>query len=161
MCKKTIEQIRPVNSLVGFYDSQIRKLEEEIESCEKESIRIELNLKLDELKLFDNSYITDTAGFEPLDVKFKKFEQNGIIAQLHSSDFDSASLREMYLSDNMQIYPDDDIEDIYAKLSLQREFANRVHNENEKLRTLSAKDEEQSDEVKSGESTKSDVPSKD
>lgn len=159
MSKKTIEQIRPVNSLVGFYDSQIEKLQEEIESCEKESELIELNIKFDDIKLFDNSYITDTAGFEPLDVKFKKFEQNGIIAQLHSSDFDSASLREMFLSDNMQVYPDDDIEDVYSKLALQRDFANRIHQD--KLRTLSAKDEEQSDEEKSGESTKSDVLSKD
>ena len=40
--------------------------------------------KLEFMSVFpeeDNKYITETAGFIPLEVKMKQFEQNGLIAQ--------------------------------------------------------------------------------
>ena len=45
----------------------------------------------------NNPYICETAGFEPLEVKFKRFEQNGIIAALQSEMFNSHDYREIYL----------------------------------------------------------------
>lgn len=66
-----------------------------------------------------NADITETAGFVPLEVKFRQFEQNGIRAQFSESDFTSSDLREIYLSPDTQIYPGDDLIDIEEKLALQ------------------------------------------
>lgn len=67
----------------------------------------------------ENERIVETAGFVPLDVKFKQFEQNGIRAQLVASDFDSSDMRQIYFGENNIIYPDDDIETVNEKLLRQ------------------------------------------
>lgn len=63
--------------------------------------------------------ITDTAGFEPLDVKIKRFMLSGEIARLHESMFDSYDYREMF-NDMPQVEydGDEDIEETREKIAL-------------------------------------------
>lgn len=70
----------------------------------------------------DNELIVETAGFVPLEVKLKRFEQNGMIAQFNASEFTSSDLREMYLNPEFDITPEDDIEEVEEKLIAQRNF---------------------------------------
>lgn len=78
-----------------------------------------LKMPLTELPEEENERIVETAGFVPLEVKFKQFEQNGIRAQLVASDFDSSDMRQIYFGENNIIYPDDDIETVNEKLLRQ------------------------------------------
>lgn len=68
----------------------------------------------------DNRVIVETAGFVPLEVRLKKFEEAGIKAQFHASEFTASDLRELYLSPNTEIYPCDDLETIEEKLALRQ-----------------------------------------
>lgn len=70
----------------------------------------------------NNDYITETAGFIPLEVKMRQFEQNGLIAQFQVSDFDSNDYREMYLNPDFNITPEDDFEDVEEKIRARNEF---------------------------------------
>ena len=67
-----------------------------------------------------NEYIVESAGFVPLSVKFKQFEQNGYIARFNVDDFDSSDYKTLYQNDVL-IGPDDDEFDIADKLSLFNE----------------------------------------
>lgn len=67
-----------------------------------------------------NEYIVESAGFIPLSVKFKQFEQNGYIARFKVDDFDSSDYASLYQEDVL-IGPDDDEFDIADKLSLFNE----------------------------------------
>lgn len=73
-----------------------------------------------------NELIVETAGFEPLEVKIKRLEQNGIVAALNKSDFTSSDLREMWLNPDFEITPEDDIEDVYEKLNGLREYQEEI-----------------------------------
>lgn len=66
-----------------------------------------------------NPLLTETAGFIPLDIKFKQFTQNGIVASFSESDFDSHDYNEIYNDDSLTITPYDDLEDVQSKLFLQ------------------------------------------
>lgn len=67
-----------------------------------------------------NEYIVETAGFVPLSVKFKQFEQNGYIAKFNVDDFDSSDYSKLY-ADDVLIGPDDDEFDIADKIALFKE----------------------------------------
>lgn len=67
-----------------------------------------------------NPYITDTAGFVPLQVQIQKFEQSGIRARFRSEMFDSSDFRDMYLQPDLMINSEDDEIDIQEKLDKQR-----------------------------------------
>lgn len=73
-----------------------------------------------------NNYQVETAGFIPLEVKMKRFEQAGIRAQFRSQDFDSQDYRDMYLNPDIQIYPSDDLEEVQEKLNLQAQIYNDI-----------------------------------
>ena len=64
-----------------------------------------------------NKYIVETAGFIPLPVKFKQFEQNGYIAKFNADDFDSSDYKSLY-TDDILIGPDDDEFDVADKIEL-------------------------------------------
>lgn len=70
----------------------------------------------------DNEYITETAGFIPLEVKMKQFEQNGIIAQFKVDDFTSSDYRDIYLTPDFDISPEDDLEDIQEKINARNSY---------------------------------------
>ncbi|WP_373761537.1 MULTISPECIES: hypothetical protein [Jeotgalibaca] len=67
-----------------------------------------------------NEYIVESAGFVPLSVKFKQFEQNGYIAKFNVDDFDSSDYSKLY-QDDVLITPDDDEFDIADKIALFKE----------------------------------------
>lgn len=74
----------------------------------------------------DNEYITETAGFIPLEVKLKQFEQNGLIAQFSAQDFDSHDYRDIYLNPDFNPTPEDDFEDIQEKIAARHEFIEKL-----------------------------------
>lgn len=73
--------------------------------------------KTEGVSFSDTPYKVDTAGFEPLDCKIKRFMLSGEIAQFSKSMFDSNDYKEM-----MSVIPDvvtdefDDIEETKAKV---------------------------------------------
>lgn len=73
--------------------------------------------KIEGVSFSDTPYKVDTAGFEPLDCKIKRFILSGQIAQFSKSMFDSNDYKEM-----MSAVPDvvaddfDDIEEVKAKV---------------------------------------------
>lgn len=93
------------------------KFDKKIEQLTPEQVR-EFDADLSK----DNEYITESAGFIPLEVKLKQFEQNGLIAQFNQSDFTSHDLREMYLNPDFDITPEDDLEDVEEKIKARNEF---------------------------------------
>lgn len=104
----------------------------------------------------DNEYITETAGFVPLEVKMRQFEQNGIVAQFQVSDFDSNDYRDIYLNPDFNICPEDDFEDIQEKLAARNEYI-------EQLKKSKKYQESQADNGNPGtqEGTGENSPSKD
>lgn len=76
--------------------------------------------------LGDNPVIVETAGFVPLEVKLKRFEQAGQIMQFNTSEFTANDYRELYLNPDFQIYPDDDLEDVEEKLAGLRAYQAEV-----------------------------------
>ena len=78
----------------------------------------------------DNLDITETAGFIPLSVKFKKFQEQGILLQFQQSEFTSSDIRELYNTPDFEIYPDDDFEDIQEKLFNRQQYINEVIKKN-------------------------------
>ena len=96
---------------VKYYDSESYKFDDS-----KTDIWITKDGKPSE----GNEYIVESAGFIPLSVKFKQFEQNGYIAKFNVDDFDSSDYNSLYQNDVL-IGPDDDEFDIADKLSLFNE----------------------------------------
>lgn len=80
----------------------------------------------DEKKADWDEIVTDTAGFEPLEVKFKRMEQAGYRAQFSESEFTSSDLRDIYLNPDFQITPEDDYEDILEKDEAQRAYVQEL-----------------------------------
>lgn len=71
--------------------------------------------------------VTETAGFEPLEVRFKKMEQAGFRAQFFESDFDSADLREIYLHHpEFTLQEGDELEDVIEKDALRSAFISEL-----------------------------------
>lgn len=98
-----------------------------------------------------NKVIVETAGFVPLEVKFKQFEQNGIINQLHNSDFTSSDYRDMYLHEDFDITPEDDLEEAHEKLQKLQEFRSKLQ-EQITVRNLNKVSDEQNAESKNSDS---------
>lgn len=70
----------------------------------------------------DNSYITETAGFVPLAVKFKRFIENGMIARFNENDFTSSDWRTLYADDaELDISPSDEFDEVQTKLALREQ----------------------------------------
>lgn len=93
-----------------------------------------------------NPYITETAGFVPLEIKFRQFEQNGLRMQFSENEFDSSDYREMFSNPNAIVYPGDDLETITEKLLLQDTIKNEI------LARKLAETKERSDEVQASPS---------
>lgn len=113
----------------------------------------------EEMRLYDldNSYIVDTKGFVPLEVKFKRFEQGGILAQLRADEFSSSDYREMYLSPDMEINQWDDLEDIQNKLALQQEFRQKILSKTSSFAPGEVSRSSEADEQKSEPGAKGEV----
>lgn len=67
--------------------------------------------------------ITETAGFIPLAVRFKQMEQAGLRARFFESEFTSHDFSDMYLNHpELDIMPDDDLEDVIEKTKLREQY---------------------------------------
>lgn len=97
---------------------------------------VDTSTPLSKLKEFEDvsKKIVSTAGFVPLDVQFKRFEQAGIRAQFNADQFTSNDYRQLYLSPNNEIYPEDDLEVVQEKLQNQTIFIKSLKAKYQKLK---------------------------
>lgn len=75
--------------------------------------------------------VVETAGFMPLAARMKQMEQAGLRAKFLDSEFTSKDFMDMYVNHpELDIHPDDDIEDVLekekAREALYKEIQNRV-----------------------------------
>lgn len=74
-----------------------------------------------------NEEIVETAGFIPLEVRFKQMEQAGIRAQFFESEFGSKDFQDMYLNHpEFDLTPEDDIEEALEKIKLRQAWIESV-----------------------------------
>lgn len=74
--------------------------------------------------------IVETAGFVPLEVRFKQMEQAGIRAQFFESEFSSKNVQDMYLNHpEFDLSPEDDFEDAFEKMQLRAAWIEQVKEE--------------------------------
>lgn len=72
--------------------------------------------------------ICETAGFVDLETRFKRMEQNGIVANFFSHQFDTQDMRQIFLGDETEIYADDDEATVTKKLALQENLRQKYVN---------------------------------
>lgn len=71
--------------------------------------------------------IVETAGFVPLEVRFKQMEQAGYRARFMESEFSSKDISDMYLNHpEFDITDEDDYEDVVEKTALRNAYINQV-----------------------------------
>lgn len=74
--------------------------------------------------------IVETAGFIPLEVRFKQMEQAGYRAQFNESEFSSRDISDMYLNHpEFDITPEDSIEEMIDKMEMRAAWINHVKDE--------------------------------
>lgn len=84
--------------------------------------------------------IVETAGFIPLEVRFKQMEQAGIRAQFFENEFTSHDVTDMYLNHpEFDITPEDDIEEAMEKIQLREAYINSVKEEVRKRQEAESK----------------------
>ena len=85
--------------------------------------------------------IVETAGFIPLEVRFKQMEQAGIRAQFFESEFSSKNVQDMYLNHpEFDLSPEDDLEEAMDKIQLRQAWINQVKEEVRKKREVEETD---------------------
>ena len=96
-----------------------------------------------------NEDIVETAGFIPLEVRFKQMEQAGIQAQFLQSEFTSFDVRDMYLNHpEFDLTGDEDIEEAMEKIQLRQAWIEHVKAEKAKEAELEAQREVKASESK-------------
>lgn len=73
-----------------------------------------------------NPYITETAGFVPLEVQIQKFQQSGLRARFTSDMFDSTDYHDMYLHPDVRVSSSDDLETMQEKFEMQRYLREKI-----------------------------------
>lgn len=115
-----------------------------------------LKNQLKELPEEYNQVIVETAGFIPLEVKFKQMEQAGYRAQFFQSEFTSHDVTDMYLNHpEFDITPEDDIEEALVKMELRRNYIESVKNEVRKRNSVAQREENDESVAKVGKKTAS------
>lgn len=94
-----------------------------------------------------NKVLVDTSGFVPLKVRFAQLEQQGYIAKFQHSDFDSADISELWLSEKFAILPSDEEEQIVEKLKARAKYKEYLLNLRQSENTVN-KNEELNNETK-------------
>lgn len=90
--------------------------------------------------------IVETAGFIPLEVRFKQMEQAGIRAQFFESEFGSKDFTDMYLNHpEFDLTPEDDIEEAMEKIELRQAWINHVKDEARKRAEIEAQKKEEAE----------------
>lgn len=72
----------------------------------------------------------ETAGFVPLEVRFKQMELAGYRAQFQASDFTSSDLRDIYLTPDLSYSEDDELEDILEKEHMRSVLIEQIRQRN-------------------------------
>lgn len=71
--------------------------------------------------------LTETAGFVPLEVRFKRMQEAGIAAQFHEGDFDSSDWNDIYLEHpEFDINEDDELEDVIQKQQMRQAYIEQL-----------------------------------
>lgn len=122
------------------------KIKYELEKFDKSDFdaRVAARRKRD-FELYPDSFepLTETAGFEPLEVKFKRMEQAGYKAALNMDEYTSADMYEFYLQHpEFDLNKYDDLETAKAKLDARNEF---MKSYSEKILALDKKAEKVSE----------------
>lgn len=87
--------------------------------------------------------IVETAGFIPLEVRFKQMEQAGFRAQFFESEFSSKDVRDMYLNHpEFDITAEDDLEEAMEKIQLRQAYIESVK---QSVRNRAQREEEASE----------------
>lgn len=73
-----------------------------------------------------NPYITETAGFVPLEVQIQKFQQSGQRARFTSDMFDSVDYYDMYMHPDVRVNGNDDLETMNEKFEMQRYLREQI-----------------------------------
>ena len=90
--------------------------------------------------------IVETAGFIPLEVRFKQMEQAGYRARFLETEFSSRDVSDMYLNHpEFDITPEDSIEEMIEKMELRSAYINSVK---EQVRARNAATDSKLDESK-------------
>lgn len=89
----------------------------------------------------NNEDITETAGFIPLDVRFKQLEEGGYIAQFQKGEFTSSDYRDAYFSPDFEITPEDEYEEIQEKLAARQKFFDEIKAKSDGNNDLAGTDE--------------------
>lgn len=90
--------------------------------------------------------IVETAGFVPLEVRFKQMEQAGYRARFFESEFTSKDVSDMYLNHpEFDITAEDDMEDAMQKIMLRQAYINQVKEEARKRAEIEAQEEEEAE----------------
>lgn len=74
-----------------------------------------------------NEDIVETAGFVPLEVRFRKLQENGQKIILEAKEFDSVDMRKLYLDEEFRIEPDDELEEIEIKMQKRQDYIREIH----------------------------------
>lgn len=77
-------------------------------------------------KLINNACICETAGFEPLEVRMKRLEMNGMLRNAQRSELTANDYREMYLNPDYNLSLDDEPEDIIEKMKAIQQHIREV-----------------------------------
>lgn len=90
--------------------------------------------------------IVETAGFVPLEVRFKQMEQAGYRARFFESEFTSKDVSDMYLNHpEFDITAEDDMEDAMQKIMLRQAYINQVKEESRKRAEIEAQKAEEAE----------------
>lgn len=93
-----------------------------------------------------NEDIVETAGFIPLEVRFKQMEQAGYRARFFESEFTSKDVQDMYLNHpEFDITDEDDMEDAMEKLMLRQAYVESVKMEVRKRAEIEAQKQEKAE----------------
>lgn len=106
-----------------------------------------------------NEDIVETAGFVPLEVRFRKLQENGQRIILEAKEFDSVDMRKLYLDDEFRIEPDDELEEIQVKLQKRQDYIRSFQEKCQNPTNDTEPGKDRNKPVSSSESEVKDVPS--
>lgn len=73
-----------------------------------------------------NEKVVETAGYVPLEVRMKQMEQAGLRQQFVMGDLSPDDLRAAWLTQDFEITPDDELEEVLAKTAARNEFLEKL-----------------------------------
>lgn len=116
----------------------------------------EVKMSAAELKHWNkrNEDLCDTAGYVPMAVRMQRMIESGHIAQFTEDDFDINDYKQMYLSPEMKISPEDDLEEIQSKLELRRQYQAAIIAERSKSNNEPKDIDKTKEEVETEDTTK-------